>query len=425
MKISGKNRNAVYLILIVYRVIYEYIYAYYVSPLFSYAHLVYTPNWGKMVVSYVLFTILLLALPKKFERPSEYLLNIFFMFTIIPVLAMYWQMDKATAYILVCFISFLILCFINRYFIRNRSFKPLLKESISINISSILSVVVICSMLLLTVRYGVADLRALDIHNVYSIRGERSFTGLWAYLINWLPYSFIPALMCISLYEKKYAYTFLAVIAQVYLYLFTGSKTTLFSVGLVLFSYYIAKKKINFAFAWGGALCVLNGVTTFLYGAFNHIGLFDIFPVRLLSIPPQCTFMHYDFFSVNRKLYLCETFIGRVFGLKSPYDKFSTYLVNSYGDANANTGYLADAYDNGGFIFMIIYSVILAWILRYIDSVYERGNKERLPVFVGLFTYTMIYLNDGSLTAALVTGGLIINIVICLIYNRKRDKEQL
>lgn len=425
---KSKFKRMTWMILCVYKIIYEYIYAMYVSPVFYSSKLVYTPNFEKAVISYIVFAGLLFIIPAKLKKPSDYLLNIFFVFTIIPILSQYWEANRATAYMLMCSASFFVLCMICKYSGKKKIFK--FSIGVQINIVVILAIIIVSAIGIMTVKFGFADLRALNLYNVYEVRAERSYSGIDGYLINWLPYSLVPALICISVYKKKWNYTFLAIAAQLYLFLFTGSKTTLFSIGLILFSYWLSCKKRNFVFGWSASLTLLSIATTILYKGFGSLMPFGIFPVRLQTIPSSISFNHYDFFSSNPKLHLSETFIGRFFGMESPYNMQSTYLVSS-GGGNANTGYLGDAFDNGGLVLMIIYSVILGMLLIYVDSLYAKCTREHLPVFVGLLTYTMIYLNDGSLTSALITGGLIINILILSVFvfsiiskERERDIEE-
>lgn len=71
-----------------------------------------------------------------------------------------------------------------------------------VNISSMLIVVILILILMFSIRYGVADFRALNLENVYSVRDEREFSGIWGYIINWMPYAIVPCIMCIGLYRK-------------------------------------------------------------------------------------------------------------------------------------------------------------------------------------------------------------------------------
>lgn len=406
-----KDKTVTILCLLIYKISYEVIYANVSSSLYSYYGLTWNPVIWKCVVSYIIF-IGLALLPDRKGTVTKHLLNIYFVFTIIPMLSLFWQSDRSTSYVLMCAIIYVIMhigCCLRNDKISKRIVVGNLFERVSI--SSLLIVFVIVMIILFAAKYGLADSRAFNLDNVYSIRSERKFSGIWGYMINWMPYAIIPCVMCIGLYKKNKLQILFAILIQLYLFLFTGSKTTLFSIGLILFSYYLVAKKKNFLNWWTIALSVLNFFTTIIFYRVGELMPFSIFPIRLLTIPAVISNNHYDFFSQNPKLYFAENIIGRVLGIKSPYDVFSTYLVSG-GDANANTGLLGDAYDNGGFLVMLLYALIFVLIFRYIERIYNRyqGDNRALAVFVGVLTYSMIYLNDGSLTALLVTGGLLINI---------------
>lgn len=71
---------------------------------------------------------------------------------------------------------------------------------------------------------------------------------------------------------------------------------------------------------------------------------------------------------------------------------------------------------------MIVYSIILALIFRLIDKIYKEVSNEtrdQQAMFVGILTYSMIYLNDGTLTALLATGGLVLVLFLFIIYENK------
>ncbi len=418
-----KSKITTLFCLLIYKISYELIYAYVSSKIFAYSGLTWHPIMWKCVVSYVIF-ICLALLPERDGTVTKYLLNIYFIFTIIPMLSMFWQSDRSVSYTLMCSVIYIIMhcgCYIYNDKRAKRIVVGNLFEKVSI--SSLLIAFALIMIMLFTVKYGLADSRAFNLDNVYSIRSERKFTGIWGYMINWLPYAVIPCVMCIGLYKKSKLQIAFAVLIQLYLFLFTGSKTTLFSIALILFSYYLVAKKKDFVNWWTIALTGLNLFTTFIYYKVGELMPFAIFPIRLLTIPASISYNHYDFFSNNQKLYFAENIIGRVLGIKSPYEVFSTYLVST-GSGNANTGLLGDAYDNGGFLIMVLYALIFALIFRYIERIYNRYQEDNraLPVFVGVLTYSIIYLNDGSLTALLVTGGLLINIFVLMQFG-KLDKE--
>lgn len=405
-----KKRSLNLCFLLLYRITYEIIYEKLTSKIFAYSGLDYDPDFRKAILSYIIFFIVLL-IPRKKDSVSRYLLDIMLVFTMIPLMSLYWQSNRPTSYFLMCVCCYCllsVLCCLPDGAAGRRV------EAGSywgkLDLGKTLAVVLVLLFGLFVVTFGLADLRALNLYHVYEVRAERSFSGIWAYLVNWMPYAMIPCLLCISMAEKRWGFAALAVCMQCYFFLFSGSKTALFSVGLIVMSYYFVKKRLDFINCWAMALTLLNGVTTWMYVHLEEVMPFHIFPVRLLTIPASISFRHYVFFSKNQKLHFAENFIGKLFGIQSPYRIFSTYLLGKGG--NSNTGYLGDAYDNAGFLCMVAYSLILVLIFRYIDGLYRRAQEKYMPVFVGILTYTMIYLNDGTLTAVILTGGLFINVFV-------------
>lgn len=414
--------------LIIYKILYEFIYSYGVSPLFSYMQLIYKPNLQKMVLSYVLFFLLIVILPQKRENVSEYLISVFFIFTVTPLLSFYWQADQATTYILYCVIAFIVLVGASQIPIKTKTKNKIVLlnqwKMRKVDIVALVALVIGGLMILITMEYGFADSKAMNLYLVYEVRENRSFTGIYGYIINWIPYALVPWLLCMSLYLKRWGYVIFAVVVQVYMFLLLGSKTALFSVALILASYFLVKLKCNYMFMWSIGLTTLNIFTFAVWKVFSELMPFGIFPTRLLSLPAAISFMHYDFFSTNPKLHFAENIIGRILGIKSPYSKLAMYLISGvYGKtASYCTGYLGDSYDNGGFAIMIVYSIILALIFRLIDKIYKEVSNEtrdQQAMFVGILTYSMIYLNDGTLTALLATGGLVLVLVLFIIYENK------
>lgn len=415
-RISKYRRIFLFVInFVIFKIFNEIIYSGIVSRIFEYSGLIYEPNFYKCVLSYLIFFALLIVIPKNFSKTSSYLINIIFIFTITPLLSFYWQSDSSTIYIVFCTLSFALTCLLLKLNIKVKRKRSLLKL---ISIEYTLIFIIVIFLVAFSLAYGFPDFRALNFQNVYSVRGERTYTTAWGYLINWIPSAFIPSLMCISMYKNKRILTFLTIMIQVYMYLFTANKTVLFSVALILISFYIIRKNKNFSISWIWILMISQAIAAIVYWSFGTIDLISIVPVRLSNIPAQISFDHYNFFSLNQKLYFSETIIGRLLGIESPYPVFSTYLVSRSKIANANTGYLGDAYDNGGFILMIIYSMIVGFVLRFVDRI---SIPKLLPVFVSVLTYSMIILNDAPLLTTLLTGGLTLNILILYIF-RTQEK---
>ena len=249
---------------VIYRIVYEIIYYSFVSTVFGYAEFKWNPVTWKCILSYVVF-FALLFLPEKKDRPSKYLLNVFFIFTIIPILSCCWMNDQSAVYMLMCASCYALLSLICS---RSNNRKPIriaLGEYLRhICIEKVLFVAISLCIIGITVKYGMADSRALIMENVYDIRSSRSFTGIWGYIINWLPFSLVPCLICVGLYKKKYVLVLFGILVQLYIYMLTGSKSAFFSIGLIGYSYFILKKDINFSKWWCIALTALCIATPYI-----------------------------------------------------------------------------------------------------------------------------------------------------------------
>jgi hypothetical protein len=76
----------------------------------------------------------------------------------------------------------------------------------------------------------------------------------------------------------------------------------------------------------------------------------------------------------------------------------------------ANTGIVADAYMNFGFLGIFLWSVLLAILLKIADAVTESRNiKIVWPILLMTF-YVMV---DGAPLTTLLTHGLILALLLC------------
>ena len=137
-----RKKTATILCLLIYKISYEIIYAYVSSRIFSYSGLTWNPVVWKCVLSYAIFFGIAL-LPERNNTVTKYLMNVYFIFTIIPMLSLFWQSDRSTAYIIMCSICYLIMhigCYITN---ENRANKIVIGDVFhAINQAQILIVIV-------------------------------------------------------------------------------------------------------------------------------------------------------------------------------------------------------------------------------------------------------------------------------------------
>lgn len=417
-----------YLWAAMYKIVFELVYFLLISPIYSYFGLVWKPNLLYFFISYFLFFILLLCLPNDDGRPSHQLISLLFFITVVPILSFFWQASQSIHYVLYVFLCYLLLSLLLRL---SKPIKiPLIcigrigrndKLGINkyLNFVNFVAVISFLLLILYSIQNNSIDLRTLSFSDVYSVREEIKYNMVWSYLTEWLGRLLIPFCIVLSIFERKYRMLFFSSLMQIYLYLCTGQKTTLFSVlFLVFFSLLLKKGKFKLGVPIFYTVAVIG--SSLFYIITKNLFSIGIFPVRHLNIPAYLNFVHYDFFSSNKKLWFSEGLIGKILGLNYPYDIPSTFLVSPVKEMNANTGFLADAYDNGGLLIMVFYTLILGLIFLFIDSI-SQISIERYK-YTALMLYTVIILNDGGLLTTLLTSGSGILLIFLYILASEENK---
>ncbi|WP_392454622.1 O-antigen polymerase [Chryseomicrobium aureum] len=404
---------------ILFKSLLEIVYYFYVYSNYSYAGFNWDPNYFKAIISYTYLILFILLMQKDFTKPSSQLFLLFIYITFIPLSSYYWTNDASSVYF-----NMVSACFILIILLLNFLKLPLLTKINFVKVRSldIVNFIFITTLFLLiifTIILGGIDLRSLDFNSVYELRSESEINGLLGYLFNWIPKVFIPLLLVTYFFERKKFRLSLAIFMQVYFYLMTGHKSFLFSVVLILGLSYILKSK-NFQYYLAYFFSAILIISVVLYEISKNIFFIALMPVRQLNIPSHLSFEHFEFFSVNPKLYFSESIIGNLLNIESPYNIHSTFIIGG-GNVNANTGFLADAYDNGGLILMLIYSLIFAVFLKLIDALSSGSFNSN--IYTAYVVYMIVILNDTGLLTTMLTSGLIILLIFLYFFSSTESKK--
>lgn len=415
-----RNKKGLFMSATIYKILLEFSYIFFASPAFSYMGLIYEPRLLNIIASYLMFYILLLFIPKNQNKPSNQLIQLLFLTSMVPFLSIFWLANKSIQYTFYVFLCYLFL-FVGLYSVKPIKI-PLLKKETNLtpritNIAFALSILI---LVLRTIKFGGVDVRSFNFGAIYELRSEIQYYGIWNYLINWLGKLLIPLCITMSMIEKRKFMFILSCGLQIFLYLSTGSKATLFSVVLIICTTYILKKGF-----WSRGVSILYssliGVSIIFYKFTSNIWLIALTVVRQLTFPAIISFKYYDFFSLNEKLHFSEGLLGNIFNIESPYNIRAAYIISGSVGNHENTGFLSDAYSNGGIIAMIIMSCIFLVILLYVDSI-SRNSDYRFK-YTALMVFQIITLNDASLLTTTFTGGLAILLVIMyIIASEETDK---
>ncbi|MCI3922715.1 hypothetical protein MO973_21005 [Paenibacillus sp. TRM 82003] len=255
------------------------------------------------------------------------------------------------------------------------------------------------------------QLVSLNYTNIYEIRSETSIPTVMGYLITWQYRIINPFFILIFYLKRKYAVSAAFVFIQFVLFFIYPHKEIIYCLAIIFLVLFIERKRYKFDLSLVGGLCLGIPFAAVIYYLFSKV-FFLATIVRLLYVPAIIKFQHYLFFSEADKLYYSEGIIGKLLGFDYPYPVASGYLVGNP-DNNDNTGYLAYAYDNAGFLGMIAISLIFIALLNLIDSLVKNENKT---VIFSFLVYPMIMLNDGDLLTLLLTGGLFFFLILLFVY---------
>lgn len=395
-------------LLIVYKVLSEIAYINYIARIYYYTGININISVFNLLISYFFVICIYILLPKNDKKPSSYLIFGLYIFTYIPISSIYYIRNESTIYFMMISICLILIILL----IKKIKLKSLIKfRIIKFNLLTTVFYLSCIYIVFFIIKYGIPSFEAFDLSKVYDIRDIREYSKAWKYIINWFSKAILPFLIVLSLHKKKYFIFFIVIIFQLIIYLYTANKTTLFSIPFVIFIWFLIKhKKEQYEKLFVVSLILLVVMSIFIYVIYSDYNLLSLFTYRIYSIPASISYNHYDFFLTNPKLLFSENFIGRIFGIDSPYTMTVSFLLGN--GSNANTGMFGDAYANGGFIVMVLYSLIFSFILLIIDSLFYKRSKEYFPVGVATFSYSILILNDNSLTTTFITGGLFILFIL-------------
>lgn len=263
----------------------------------------------------------------------------------------------------------------------------------------------------------------LDIINVYGIRAEAA--GYEVSLIEGYIFSMIsvaiPVFCLYTLENKKYLFSMMLIISQLFIFSFSGQKANMLILGISLIGYFIYKEEEIYLFPGLFSLLgipifaeyVLTGKTYILALTYN----------RNMFLPPKISYEIYQFFQSHPIDIYRQSILGKL-GFESPYIRSLDRMIGEhyYGQFNnANNGLLGDVYANLGVIGILVLPVILIVCFRVLDSVTQNINK-RITVGVCIY-YAMIFTN-GLWSTNLLTHGFLLICGIFYFYPRVIKEKQ-
>lgn len=419
-----KSQRAAFLFLsVLFRVIMDWYYLGYVSPIWGYMDMQTDINAGKVILSYLAVIVLSLLIDWKAETFSGTAVQVLYIIMMIPFTSIYSLNNQSTSFMVYCSISFLI----TEVFVQALSKISFFGYTVKLKkrcsgylIKTVFGAVIVFLLIIITSRgLNPGVLNIFNSELIYSIRKDGiALNGFFSYFYGWAYRVIMPLLLGYCLYIKRYFAAMAVVFFQTLLYLSDPHKEIFLGAVMVFLIYLFGKNTgygklllAGFTAGIGGGMAVfkLTGSKIAYYGL-------DIF-MRIFHIPASIKFQHYRFFSETSKLYFSEGRIGRLFGIQYPYGSMSVgrvvakNLLNS--ETNNNTGYLAYAYDDLGYIGIIIAGILIAFVFKLFDLCITGDNQKWITAVA---VYPIVCLNDAPLLQWLLGGGGIVFLILLWIF---------
>jgi oligosaccharide repeat unit polymerase len=413
----GKDKTL--LMLLIYKLLLDVSYIFYLNELFDYMGFKMNPDFIKIVESYILLTIVYYAFKNTKRKFSKIILKTLFLMMVIPTLSIYGFKGESRLFMYFFVISFIITILITK-FPKIKIIKPKVNRSFIFIFVGMYSLIIFSILIYLN---GIPSLQALNIMSVYEVRENINYgTPLMKYFVVWQAKVTSIFIIGVSFYYKKYRFMALGLFLQFVLFLMTGHKAYLFSPVLLISLLILYKFKNMFLISIIGlSSVVFGGLFLYITGISNAFS--SLFIRRLIFIPAQNYFYYYEYFSTHKFMMLSHSIFSPF--VDNPYDKPIPNVIGDVfynKDMWVNTGYLADAYMNFGFIGMILFSIVLGVLFLFVDSIFSR---IKVPIVLSALFISFFSLLNGALLTTMLTSGILFGITILFFYPAHINKEEI
>ncbi|MHA1401789.1 MAG: O-antigen polymerase, partial [Candidatus Heimdallarchaeaceae archaeon] len=356
-------------LLLGFKIILEIAYILFVNPYYRYAGFPLQLNGLKLLESYLFLLFLFFFLPPGEHKISSVGTKLLFLLMIVPTLSLYALKNESRVFLYLFVAGFWLTLLTVQILpgIRVKRVKNL--NSILFFSIGIFSILVYATLMKLN---GIPTLRALDFASVYEIRAVvKHGPKVMGYLIPWQAQVINCFLIGLSWYKRKYFCLLAMLSLQFLLFLITAHKSFLFSPLLIIFLIYAIQKKRLLRLSLI-ALIIVVLFSLLFYKISGRLRIPSMFIRRVFFVPALNYFNYYDFFSKNQLMYLSDSHLGSLFS-KNPYNmpipNMIGMLYHDHPTTWVNTGYLANAYMNFGFLGILLFSLILGVIFLMMDSI--------------------------------------------------------
>ena len=375
-------------------------------------------NVYKYILSWVLFSIISIFFALlNYKRIHELFLLILIVNMYAPTLVIYAIENKNSLFVYTfSFIVLFIIITLSSFYKVRAPIKPIRN---SMNVLFFVVFTLIGVILL----FGTKNFRGFNFNlsNVYSIRKIYAieYPTFFYYLADWAFDVVIPFLLLYFYLRKKYVYLLFTLVLWLMLFSLTGFKSVFFSAFFVFLIYiFLRTNKLRFFYSVFHSVIIIVSIIPFI---FNHkLYWVSLLVRRYLLVPAANYFNYVEFFSIHPKLLLSYSIFKNFFIYKyslSPPHLIGLYYYNN-SHMGANTGFIADAFANFGYLGMFWFSFLLIIIVIFIGFItYDKS----IYLVASLFVMPFMSLVNSALLTVLWTHGLLFAMLLAFLLNKKTN----
>lgn len=373
-------------------------------------------------------------IPITSSRPSTLIIWILYLVVIIPsiifpYLSVEYDTEKFFLFSLTLLLCFYIICNYQKFQLLSVS-----KLNISNRVYYIIFFAIYFYFVINIIRTFGFNFQLVSLRDVYDVRSEYkdqlAEANFSSTNIRWLLFVLNPLLIVNGYLKNKYWMLIVGLVGELFIYSFSGLKSSLFIGFVLLILLYVFKNKLKSINNLSIVIlkCVIILIFVILlcdYMFFSDSFLYkDILSSLIIRrnfvIPGNLSGHYFHFFDTHPKNYMSNnSLFGILVNYDSPYNNQSPPEIIgafAFGDhvPHANASFLADAFAQYGYLGMIIYSFLVGGILFLYDSIVRNINKIVAIIMLVPFAFTF---SNSAFFTVLFGHGFLFFLVIIYIYS--------
>lgn len=407
---------------IVYRIIMDAYFILAIDPIYGYLGLACNPSIIDYAISWVCYLFGYYMILQVKNKVVSVFLHIQWVLMVVPVIMLYgFQSQRSIAFLLFVMAVVLLQAIIGRRE-KNAVVIGFGNKHLINYITVFMCIAVVAVWAVMAVWNDFAGLKAFDWDYIYEMRANLVYPPFFRYLVSWITRAIIPWLLIVGLDGRKVFLIIYSLFFQTMFYMILGHKLPLLLMAVVLAVYVLAQLKVLLTGMYAGlafvsVVCTGSYLLESLGGQRTSILLNALYGMRTLFYPAMVKYQHFEFFSEYPKVGFADGMIGKLFSQTNLYANslgvtVYAFFNNGSTASQSNTGYLADSYDQLGFIGMLLIGVLVILVVKFIS---KYMTYIPLPVLYCVVAYFVVSLNDNAFFTTFLTGGLWILLLMLMI----------